>query len=123
MSNLKILSINCRGLGDKKKRRDVFNCLKKKKFSIYLLQDTHFTEKEKISIRSLWGYEIYLSCGTSNSRGVAVLFNDNFEFKINKEIKDDIGNLIVLEIFMRTLRMITIPDAGKQHNFSRKKII
>ena len=30
-------------------------------------------------------------------------------------------NRFVLEIFMRTLRMITKPDAGKQDNFSRKK--
>ena len=30
-------------------------------------------------------------------------------------------NRFVLEIFMRTLRMITKPDAGKQDNVSRKK--
>ena len=30
-------------------------------------------------------------------------------------------NRFVLETFMRTLRMITKPDAGKQHNFWRKK--
>ena len=82
-SNIKIMSLNCRGLGNWQKRKDVFNHIRDKKFSIYCLQDTHFTEKDKSTIRSTWGFEIYMSAGKSDARGVAILFNNNFEFKVH----------------------------------------
>ena len=34
------------------------------------------------------GYECYFSSFTSNSRGVAILINNNFEFKAFREKKD-----------------------------------
>ena len=54
-----IFSMNCQGLGDVNKRKDLFNFLKQKKYSIYFLQDTHFTEKEEKYIRSMWGFECF----------------------------------------------------------------
>ena len=90
--------MNCRGLGDLAKRKDVFNFLKQKAYSIYCIQDTHFTAKEESFIRSMWGFEIYNCPGTSESRGVAILFNNNFEFKVNSVAKDDDGNFIALNI-------------------------
>ena len=38
------ISMNCNGLNDSAKRRDVLNFLKSKRFSIYFLQETHFTK-------------------------------------------------------------------------------
>ena len=93
-----IMSLNCRGLGGLEKRRDVLNYIKQKNFSIYLLQDTHLTMEDYNQIRSLWGFEIFLSPGKSNARGTAILFNNNFEYKIYNEYKDQEGNLLVLEI-------------------------
>ena len=43
MSSLKILSVNCQGLRNTSKRRDVFDMLKSKNCNIYCIQDTHFT--------------------------------------------------------------------------------
>ena len=40
-----ILSINCRGLADVEQRNDVLHYLKKEKYSIYCLQETHFSEE------------------------------------------------------------------------------
>ena len=40
-----ISSLNCQGLGNFQKQRDVFHCLKQKGQSIYCLQDTHFDKK------------------------------------------------------------------------------
>ena len=98
MDQVKILSLNCRGLGDKTKRKDVFKYLRQKNFAIYCLQDTHFVKEDYNYIRSQWGYDIHLSCGTSDSRGVAVLFNNNIEYKILKERADGDGNFLILEI-------------------------
>ena len=54
-----LASLNCQGLGDKNKRKDVLNFLKQKKYSIYCIQDTHFTEKEEKYIRTQWGFECF----------------------------------------------------------------
>ena len=42
MSDLKIVSVNCQGLGDFKKRKDVFQYYRKLGCNILCLQDTHF---------------------------------------------------------------------------------
>ena len=81
-----------------KKRRDVFNFLRSKRFSIYFLQDTHFTLEKDILIRSEWGYEWFFSSKSSNSRGVAVLLNNNFDFKLHHIFRNNGGNLIIMDM-------------------------
>ena len=54
MSTLQILSVNCQGLGDPLKRKDVFNYLKSKNYNMYCLQDTHFTYEIEKTVRSEW---------------------------------------------------------------------
>ena len=97
------ISMNCQGLGDKAKRKDVLHFLKQKKHSIYLLQDTHFTEKEEKYIRTQWGYDCYFSSFSSQSRGVSTMLNPNFEHKVTQVKKDNEGNKLILEIFLPAL--------------------
>lgn len=63
-NSIKICTINCRGLYDKNKRRDVLKFLRKKKFSIYCLQDVHWEQKWENMIRAEWGYESYVAGNT-----------------------------------------------------------
>ena len=98
MSNIKICSFNCQGLGAYSKRRDVFQYLKQKKYSIYFLQDTHFDKKIEKQIRSEWGYECFFASFTTQSRGVAILLNNNFDFKIKNVTRDPQGNYIILTL-------------------------
>ena len=96
LNTLKISSLNCQGLGNYRKRRDVFQYLRQKSYSIYCLQDTHLEGKIENYVQSEWGYKCFFASHTSNARGVAVLFNNNFEFRIN-DIKRDInGNFIII---------------------------
>ena len=75
MSNLiKICTLNCRGLNDKEKRRDVFNYIKDKAFSIYCLQDVHWNSTWEKFIRTQWGYDCYIAGYKTNSRGTAIFF-------------------------------------------------
>lgn len=53
-NKLKVLTVNCQGLNDFNKRKDVFRNLRMKNYNIYFLQDTHFNEKEEILIQSQW---------------------------------------------------------------------
>ena len=51
-NTVKVVSMNCQGLADPRKRRDVFHYLRDKSYSIYLLQDTHFDPKLENCIRA-----------------------------------------------------------------------
>ena len=77
--NVIILLMNCRGLADVEKRNDVLHYLKKKKYSIYCLQETHFSEEIHSLISSKWGYKTYFNCSASSKKGLAILINNNFE--------------------------------------------
>ena len=99
-SKFTICSLNCRGLGEEKKRRDLFHYLRSQNYSFYFLQETHFQTNLEERIRSEWGSGIYFSSFTSNSKGVAILINNNVEYKIMEEIKDINGQLLLLHIKM-----------------------
>ena len=98
VEKVKIISLNCQGLGNQKKRREVMHNLRNKKYSIICLVDTHFAKSQERRITSEWGYEAFYSSYNSQSRGVAIFFNNNFEFKIHSSYKDTNGNLLILDI-------------------------
>ena len=102
--------MNCQGLGaiNSKKRRDVMNYLRDKSYSIICLQDTHFTPAMNNFVRSEWGYEAYFSSYSSQSRGVAILFKNNFEFTIHSKYKDESGNILILDFTVENQRITLV---------------
>ena len=108
MEGIRILSVNCQGLGNIGKRRDIFDYLRKKNFNIYCLQDTHFTEAQETQIQDMWGYNCYFSSYTSNAQGVCILFNNNFEFIIHRKKSDINGNYLALDISIEHQRLTLI---------------
>ena len=95
---VKIIALNCQGLGNEKKRRDVMQNLRSKNFSIICLIDTHFAKSQHRRISSEWGYSTYYSSFSTQSRGVAIFFNNNFEFKVHSFFHDYNGNMLILDI-------------------------
>ena len=98
MTKLTFVSCNCQGLGDFHKRKDVFQYLREKKYDVYFLQDTHFDVKQNLQIRSEWGYESFFASYNTQSRGVAILFNNTFDFKAKVIDSDPQGNFIILNL-------------------------
>ena len=95
---IKVLSANCQGLGSIEKRLDVFIYLKEKSVISFVSQ-THMQQKHlSVFFRSQWNNECLFSSGTSNSRGVAILFSKNIDFKINNSISDQVGNYIICDL-------------------------
>ena len=90
--------MNCRGLGQFHKRRDIFSFLKDKDYSIYLLQDTHFSNGIEDRVKQEWGYDSYFSSFSSNARGVAIMIKNNIEYKLIDLTKDINGNYLILRI-------------------------
>ena len=109
--NLVVSSVNCRGIRDKTKSIDVINYLNKFNSNIYCLQDTHLLNCDIRQITQIWKGTAILHGSSTNSRGVAFLIKNNFEYEIVETIKDNIGNLIVIDMTISkefTLRIINI---------------
>ena len=119
--SFKICSYNCNGLNDSKKRKDVFDFLRKKKADIYCLQETHLTAQSENFIRASWGYNVWLSGSDTNKNGVAILFNNTFEYKIIDVEKDCHGCYIAMNIELLKKRFTLVnlygPSCGDKPDF------
>ena len=94
IGNLKICSMNCRGLGDFKKRRDVFNKLRSDGYNLILLQDIHCKNGKENTFRNSWGKDILIAPFTHNARGVAILTN-GVDVQYSDTVIDNGGNYII----------------------------
>ena len=80
------------------KRREVFSWLRAKKNSIYFLQEVHCCENTSTLWSAEWGYKSYFSCCTGAKAGVAILFNNTFDFKMKRVYCDPNGRFIICDI-------------------------
>ena len=101
---LKVLSANCPGLRTLEKRSDVLRYLKETNAAIVCLQDTHLTANDTNSVKQIWN-ECYLHGVKSNSRGVAILLNDNFEHEVLTCNTDKHGNYIQMLIICSSIKI------------------
>ena len=76
--DLKIASINSRGLGDKVERREIFNWLRQKNCQSILSKT--FIVSKSICITGV--IKLYSAATPAKKAGVAILFNNNFAFML-----------------------------------------
>ena len=103
-SQITISSMNVRGLTDTVKRKDVFNWLKIKRYSIYCLQDIHVGEKNLKCFKEDWGAEVITSVNSSESRGIAILFAKNLDYEIVEVEEIESGNALVVQLHTGDLK-------------------
>ena len=77
-------------------------------YSVCCLQDVHWDNKWSKMIRAEWGYECFFAGFTTNSRGVAIVFNNNFEFKVTNVLRDGNGNWISLSLKINAMDITLI---------------
>jgi endonuclease/exonuclease/phosphatase (EEP) superfamily protein YafD len=109
--NFNLLSLNVRGLkSDALKRRSLFHWFKNhnESNSIIFLQETHSTKECVIDWRTEWGSDMFFSHGTSDSRGVAILFPANLDVTVTNEISDNDGRFLLLDIIIDETRLIFV---------------
>ena len=73
--NLKVLSLNVNGIHNFTKRNAIFLFCRRSNANLIFLQETHSCEDDRKFWKSQWGDHIYLSHASTNSAGVALLFN------------------------------------------------
>ena len=99
MGDSRMLSFNVRGLSNlKKKRRAIFAWCRKQNANIIFLQETHSTVNSEKQWKAEWSAPLELAHGSSNSRGVAILFRKGFDCKTIKKIIDPSGRYIQAQI-------------------------
>jgi len=111
-NSVKILSMNCRGLNGKQKRRDVIHYLRGKNASIICLQDVHFEPKLEMMVKAEWGGDAYFSSYASNSRGVAILLHNMLDYKVYSTKVDKNGNWVILDISINSIRVTLVSIYG-----------
>ena len=79
---LNIHTFNVRGLRDKNKRHKIFTYIKQNLKGITYLQETHATERDKDIWKREWNGDIFMSNGSAQSRGVAILIDKHVEYSI-----------------------------------------
>ena len=78
VSQLKLLSLNVRGLHDNKKRCNVFKWLNENNCDIAFLQETFCNDKFIPHFNSKWkGHVEHGQNDSVHGRGVCILFNEN----------------------------------------------
>ena len=96
MGKFKIVTLNARGLGDFRKRREVFNMCHSKGYDIIFVQETHSTKRVENLWKSEFGGKIYFSHGTSQARGVAILIRKNVNIDICDVERDADGRFLLV---------------------------
>ena len=107
MDNIRIISINVRGLANQLKRRSIFNYYRQRA-DVLCLQETHCIDKyERVWINE-WGGKGFFSNGESNSKGVAILVTKNSGISITKCEADSEGRLLKCQLEKNKNRMIIV---------------
>ena len=99
MAEFDIISFNVKGLRDYKKRRKIFNYAKKQttRNGIVFFQETHSSREIENVWANQWGGKVIYSHGSNDSRGVLIAFREGLDIKIENEMKDTNGRVIILK--------------------------
>jgi hypothetical protein len=91
--DLKILTYNCNGLGDRRKLKSILTKLEKKvnNGAVVFLQETHLVNTEYM--KTAWKNKFISNCKSTKSAGVIILYNDKYEVKY--DYLDETGHQIV----------------------------
>ena len=68
------------------------------KVDLVFLQETHLVEDDIEELKKEWNINIYVSGTTTNSKGVAVLINNTFEYKVLNVSRDLDGRFLQITL-------------------------
>ena len=63
-----------------------------------MLQETHSTPIDEENWRKQWRGKLFFSHGTSNNTGVLVGFREGLDYSVNKEVRDNNGRILILDV-------------------------
>ena len=98
-----VVSYNVNEIGDDRKRRKIFNFLKKQTSNkaVIFMQEIHSTKATDKCFEYQWRGKMLFSHGTSNGTEVCICFRYNPEHKVIKVISDAEGRYIVANMVIQ----------------------
>ena len=121
--NLKITSINARGIISDFKRKKLFLWIENKKIDIVFIQETYCTKMNYAKIQKEWkGLGKFCLSNSAHSRGVATLFRKGLKVEIiNVENREDgRGQLINAVINDNLITFINIYGPNKEQDRNKE---
>ena len=106
-----MLSLNVRGIREKKKRINIFSWVRNhvSDQGVIMLQETHSTKDLESSWSSqLQCEKVYYSHGESNARGVLIAFQNHLDVTIKQKVCDENGRFIVLKCIIQDSSFLII---------------
>ena len=100
MSDLKVITLNVKGINNVVKRQKILSFLKKEKCQIAFLQETHLSELEHKKLKRNCVGQVYYSSYNTKSRGVAILLHKSLPFTLDKVVPDDEGRYVLLSGYL-----------------------
>lgn len=100
MSNIKIISLNVKGINHVIKRQKILSFLKKEKCQVAFLQETHLSDLEHVKLRRSWVGQVFYSSYNSRSRGAAILLHRSLPFTLEKTVHDKEGRYVLLSGYL-----------------------
>ena len=98
IDDIHVASLNVRGLHDNKKRKEMFNFLRKQNFDIICLQETHTTPDDETLWKMQWSGPILFSHGKTNSCGTVLLLRKDLDVNYRNAILHEQGCYIICEL-------------------------
>ena len=114
--NTLICSYNVRGLGNKTKREQIFEWVKRKNYTVCLLQETHSGGGTHDAWQKEWGKEVFFSGTSNNSEGVGILIISKESYNILNYTEIICGRLQALEIKINENELIVINIYGPNND-------
>ena len=96
--NLKVISLNVRGIRNQNKRRANFCYLKQQKATIFCLQETYSQPDDEKIWSAEWRGEIFFCRGTVQSKAVCILLNPNSTFNFDVIQRDHQGRILISKL-------------------------
>jgi len=100
--NIKLLSLNVRGINGESKRQSIYQYVKSKKVDICFLQETYSSRDTENVWQEEWEGKIMFCHGTSHSRGVMMLFRKGLDITIKESCIDPSGRYIFVKAIMQS---------------------
>ena len=120
-SALELLSLNANGLRDGRKRRSLFNWLKKYHKAdgkIVFLQETHTDISNEADWFEDWGHkDIIFSHGNSRSKGVVIILPQSYDYVMNSKEIDPNGRYIALNLTIDTINLCVVNSYAPTSDF------
>lgn len=128
MDSLNCITLNVRGLRNKKKRECLFAYLENKNIDIACIQETYCTADFQNVFSLNWKGKIYHSYTTSvHSRGVCILISDKVDFKLIDIHCDRDGRKLMVNIQIDdnyfTVMSIYCPNKGNERSAFLKQLV